>query len=680
MGAAAAARNWIVLDGSAMEQPATGGTVRQSHYLAFVDGLRAVAILAVVGFHTELPGFGGGFIGVDVFFVISGFLIISQIRSDLEAGRFAILSFYARRTLRILPPLIVMLVAVYCIAPFILPTPRVYFDFAMSSLLSPTVASNIYFYLKQGYFDLAANQKPLLHTWTLAVEEQFYFVVPALLMAVFILGKRRFGLPALAIALLLAAISWAGAVHFTTTAGKNPAFYLMHWRAWEFIAGGVLAAAVPFLRRAPHLIVELLGLLGLAAIVFAATCFDPRLAYPSWHATVPVAGASLVILAGLAQPQIAAARLLATPLFTAIGLVSYGWYLWHWPLLSLMRIHRLGEASLVPDLLGGGALGLLLACGSYRYVEQPIRAWGRRQIEVMKAGPIVAGGVAACFGTALVAGVIGFGGYFTTQSMVASRYGIDGHGVLDNGCRIFTGSTIPDHCLAGATGIILGDSHADALSGSFTRKFAENKITLISLARGGCSPLWFAPSQRKANPRHACTNLIAPFERLLALPKPLTAAVIDSTWVTPLISGELLAELVAQFDRKTRVLVIGPVPLFAKSSLDCIVLSDRRDGNRDLCTRPRSEVVAERQVIVDALQTLSGRFDNVRVIDPIDLFCDTTTCRPFKGDKVFYLDDGHVTTLGAETIYDSFGSDFRWLTAQPGAEPPAAAHAPSPNG
>jgi peptidoglycan/LPS O-acetylase OafA/YrhL len=658
-----------------MAGPGAGNNVRQTHYLDFVDGLRAIAIIAVVGFHTEVPGFGGGFVGVDVFFVISGFLIINQIRSDLENDKFSILSFYARRTLRILPPLIVMLVAVYCAAPFILPTPKVAFDFAMSAVLSPTVASNIYFFFKQGYFDLAANQKPLLHTWTLAVEEQFYFVVPALLMAIFYFGKKKFGWPALAIAVLLAVVSWAGAVRHTTTIDRNPAFYLMHWRAWEFIAGGVLVAAVPALKRAPRAAVELLGLAGLAAIIFAVTRYDARMAYPSWHATVPVAGATLLILAGLAQPQVTAARLLGTRPITAVGLVSYSWYLWHWPILSLMRIERFGEASLLPDIVGGGALALLLAWGSYRYVEQPIRGWGRRQIENRKAGPIVVGGLVACLSTALLAGVAGFGGYFVTQSMVASRYGIEGHGVLDNGCRILTRSAIPPHCLSGGIGMILGDSHADALSGTLTKKFAEQNITLVSLARGGCSPLWFAPSQRRANPNHGCSNLIGPFSQLLALPKPLKFAIIDSTWVTPLISGQLLAELVSQFDLQTRVLVIGPVPLFAKSSLDCVILSDRRGDGRDLCTRPRSEVEAGRQGSIDALRTLIGRYDNVRLIDPIDLFCDATTCRPFKGDQVFYLDDGHVTPLGAERIYDSFSGDFQWLTGPHLAQLPAARQA-----
>src|SRR5262249_38384048 len=161
---------------------------------------------------------------------------------------------------------------------------------------------------------------------------------------------------------------------------------------------------------------EFLGAAGLAAIVFATMRYDARMEYPSWAATLPVAGATLFILAGMTQPSIVAARILGTRFFTAIGLVSYGWYLWHWPILSLMRIHRFGEASLLPDLIGGGVIALLLAWGSYRYLEQPIRAWGRRQIEAKNAGPIVARGVGACLGTAAIAGVIGFAGYSTIEA------------------------------------------------------------------------------------------------------------------------------------------------------------------------------------------------------------------------------------------------------------------------
>ena len=162
-------------------------------YFPFIDGLRALSILAVVGCHVGLPGFAGGFVGVDIFFVISGFLIINQIKEGLEAKRFSWVTFYARRNLRILPPFIVMVLAVYLVAPFLLPNPEVYLDFIRSAVLSPVMLSNVLFYLRQGYFDISAYEKPFLHTWTLSVEEQFYLLSPILLMLIFRLGGRRFG-------------------------------------------------------------------------------------------------------------------------------------------------------------------------------------------------------------------------------------------------------------------------------------------------------------------------------------------------------------------------------------------------------------------------------------------------------------------------------------------------------
>ena len=165
----------------------------QHAYLAFVDGLRAVSILAVVGFHIRLAGFPGGFVGVDVFFVISGFLIINQIKSALEANRFSIVGFYSRRALRILPPFILVLLATLAVAPFVLPAPTVYLEYMRQAAISPLMLSNFLFYTRQGYFDLNADEKPFLHTWTLSIEEQFYLLAPILLILLFRLGKGKFG-------------------------------------------------------------------------------------------------------------------------------------------------------------------------------------------------------------------------------------------------------------------------------------------------------------------------------------------------------------------------------------------------------------------------------------------------------------------------------------------------------
>jgi hypothetical protein len=418
---------------------------------------------------------------------------------------------------------------------------------------------------------------------------------------------------------------------------------------------------------------ELLGCAGLAAIVFAVVAYNSKTVYPSWRATMPVAGTALAILAGLASPQIAVARLLATRVMVAIGLVSYGWYLWHWPILSLMRIRRLNETVLLPDLIGGGVVAFVLACASYRYLEQPLRAWGRDQIRLGKAGRIVTGGTAVALGTALLTGAAGFGGYFATQALIEARYGTQGSGELDNGCRISLGTDIPDHCLTGRVVVLLGDSQAGAMVGSFTKKFAEQDVTLTSLYRGGCSPLYFAPSQRQTNFTHGCRNLMAPLDRLLALKGRVTGVMVTSAWdaYRQLLSSALLAELVTQFDPSTRILVLGAAPTFMKSGLDCVVLADRYGANRDACTRLRREVDAARASSLPALRSVTGRFDNVRFIDPIDLFCDATTCRPFAGNVVLYEDQSHVTPRGAELIYDAFRADFRWLTGEP-SQPAAA--------
>ena len=632
-------------------------------YLAFIDGLRAVSILAVIGFHVGLPGFFGGFVGVDIFFVISGFLIINQIKDELDAGRFSILGFYARRQLRILPVFMVVLLCVFLVAPFVLPTPDVYGDFAPAAAAAPLSLANVLFFLRQGYFDIAADQKPLLHTWTLSVEEQFYLVAPLALLVIFRFGRQRFGMAAALVALGLALVSFIGAIAETSTTGRNAAFYLAHWRAWEFVVGGLITGRVVLaVRHAPRLAVEVIGCVAVATIFLAVSTLNAAMAYPSWRAALPVAGAALTILAGVAQPRIIIARMLSLPWLVGIGLVSYSWYLWHWPILSFIRISRLGEASVLVDLLGGGLLAFVLASLSYQFIERPMRPWRKSVGGSKHSGRIVARGVAACFATALIGGLSSLAGYFAITAFVESRYGIEGQGVLDNGCRIVTSSTIPDHCLEGNLSILLGDSHADALSGTLARRFDQHGSRLVSIARGGCNPMSFAPSVRANDRRHASSNLLGPFERLLAFPAQVHSVVIDSAWRGNPPTAQRVAEFVTQFDpARTHILFIGPVPIFNMPSLACVVLSDRYGIGRDRCNLVRSEFEAERAPIVKLLTATAARFSNVRFIDPIDVFCDWSTCRSYKGDDVYYLDQGHVSPAGAGRIYDDFERDFRWL-------------------
>jgi peptidoglycan/LPS O-acetylase OafA/YrhL len=651
---------------SALEKAGPPDRTETKHfnYLAFLDGLRAISILAVVAFHMGVPGVSGGYVGVDVFFVISGFLIINQIKDGLTSGRFSIFSFYANRTLRILPPFLIMVAVVDIVAPFVLRTAATAWDFLPSAGLAPLMVSNIVFLVTQGYFDISAVEKPLLHTWTLSVEEQFYLFAPLLLPLLFWLGNRRFGPVAAAVGLVLAAVSIAAAAAPHVSNGLTAAFYLPPYRAWEFLAGGFIGApAASAMRALPRRLVDLIGWVGIGCILIAVSAFDAATPYPSWNAALPVAGATLALLSGFSDPTTTVARFLSLRWLVAIGLVSYGWYLWHWPILSFMRTMRLDESSLLYDSLGGGLLAFVLACVSYRYVEQPIRRWRKSSANLKRPERIVLSGVVACSVLAALGGAGAWAGYLSTRSFLASRYGTEGRGTLENGCHRVSRSGLPDKCFeSGPVGIVLGDSHASMLVGSFARSFDALGIRLVSVAGPSCYPTLFAPEQRKVNRQHRCARAIAPFERLLAGSEPVRFVIISAHWRYDESALSHLSDLISQFDpEQTRILLIGQVPDFPKSSLECVVYSDLYGDTRDRCVTPRSAVEARYSAITAALKAMPDRFGNVRYIDPLDLFCDATTCRPFDKDAVFFEDTNHVTPRGADAIYDAFAADFLWL-------------------
>jgi len=636
---------------------------RNLHYLAFVDGLRAVSILAVVAFHVGVPGIPGGFVGVDIFFVISGFLIINQIKSGLIAGKFSILTFYAHRALRIMPPYLIVLTATYALAPFFLSTTAVYWDFLASAALAPLMVTNVVFYLSQGYFDISAIDKPLLHTWTLAVEEQFYFVAPILLLLIFRLGKGRFGLPAILIGLALIIASLTGAIAETSTSGRNAAFYLSHWRAWEFLAGGFIGPQlIAAVRRLPGIVVEVMAWIGAGCIVLATGAFNSSMPYPSFNAALPVAGAAFVIMCGLARPECTVAKFLALRWMVAVGLVSYSWYLWHWPILSVIRMARVSEPSLVLDALGGGLLAFVLACITYRYVEQPIRRWRKSPGRLKNPGGIVLKFVAASLATALLGASTALGGYWSTKTYLASHYGVEGKGVLDKGCESKEG--FAELCFQGRLGILVGDSHATVLFGTFAKRFDALGIRLVSVARGGCNPLMLVPSSRDHNRRDDCARLITPYERLIARPDPASFVIISGYWGYGTDAVSQLSAMISELPAQTRILLIGQVPTFFQSSMECVVLSDRYRSNRDRCLRSRSEIEASNAAIADVLKSMPAKFPNVRYIDPVNVFCDQTVCRPFKNDEIFYVDSHHLSPAGADRLYDYFESDFLWLAGK----------------
>lgn len=330
-------------------------------YRPEVDGLRAIAVLAVILFHAGFGWIGGGFVGVDVFFVISGYLITSILINDLQNQRFSILGFYERRVRRILPALFfIMLVCIPFAWMWMLPGQMR--DFSQSLFAVGLFYSNFFFWSEAGYFAPSTETMPLLHTWSLAVEEQFYLVFPVLLLLTWRLGQRFLFLLISVLALASLAASEVG-----WRADSIANFYLPHTRVWELLAGSLAALVVQRRGVGEN---NIFALAGLCAIGFSFFAYQETTPVPSVYALVPVLGTVLIVL--FAGANTVVARLLSTPVLVGLGLISYSAYLWHQPVFAFARI-RLGEdlGPLVYLLLI--ALSLGLAGLSWRFVERPFR-------------------------------------------------------------------------------------------------------------------------------------------------------------------------------------------------------------------------------------------------------------------------------------------------------------------
>src|SRR5580765_4339515 len=345
-----------------------------------IQGLRGIAVALVVLFHAGLP-FPGGFTGVDVFFAISGFVITSSLVAELERdGRLSLTRFYARRVRRLLPALATMIVVVTALGTLATPVGAMHIT-ALTGLFASTFGANVYLSaLPQGYFGASTTLDPFLHTWTLAVEEQFYVVVPALLLGAWLLGRSRpfrgaSRLTALAAVAALTAASFELAVRTLSepaaavTFADRFGFYGAPARAWEFGGGALLALVFPLLRRVPAFAATAAGTCGLAAVCFAGFAIHGQASFSAWEALLPVGGACLLMAAGAAPENMCSALLAVRPL-TWIGDRSYSWYLWHWPLIVFARGLAPGSGWVAPV---AAAISLVPASLSYRYVENPIR-------------------------------------------------------------------------------------------------------------------------------------------------------------------------------------------------------------------------------------------------------------------------------------------------------------------
>jgi peptidoglycan/LPS O-acetylase OafA/YrhL len=339
------------------------GHVLKPDYRPEIDGLRAVAVLAVLLFHLGIEGFGGGFVGVDVFFVISGFLITRILITEISAGNFRFANFYERRVRRIVPSQLAALVLT-ALGAFLLFSPEDFLKFSDALMATLLFVSNIYFWREIGYFTADVDIKPLLHMWSLSVEEQFYLLWPLLIVAL-MTRKWRGWLPLVGILLagasLVAAIVWAGR-------DPNAAFYLLPFRVFEFVIGGAMVFALRY--RFPHpWLNEIVFLLGLALIFYAIAFYSVTTPFPSYFALVPCLGAALIIFAGSAPLS---RWVLANRVMVYLGLISYQIYLIHWPLIVFFKYRAFAPMTILEQMFVT-AITLVISVLIYHGIDRPCR-------------------------------------------------------------------------------------------------------------------------------------------------------------------------------------------------------------------------------------------------------------------------------------------------------------------
>jgi len=469
-------------------------------YRPDIDGLRAVAVLSVIAFHAGWKRLEGGFVGVDVFFVISGYLISSIVFSEIASSRYSILGFYERRIRRIFPALFGML-AVASVAAFIYLLPSELVDYAKSMLAATVSASNVYFWQHSGYFD-APLSKPLQHTWSLAVEEQFYLFFPLFLMVVRKYFPQRLRVSVIALFFISLAASAAVVSH-----DQQAAFYLPYTRAWELLLGTLLSLGL-FPRLQSAWLRNLATLTGMGMIGFSVLFYTQETLFPGLSALVPCVGSALIIGAGEGGASVMGGFLSWRPM-VFIGLISYSLYLWHWPVIIMQNMGLLvGVASIGAryglqlsshriDMLVEVTVSLLLAVLSWRFVERPFRN-GRLRLT---GRPLFAlAGTVVCLLVAVSSVAVVSGGFQTRFPQDALRV-VNALDAKEASAAMRVGSCFittdyhfeqykVDKCLsqdkARKNYLLLGDSHSAMLWSALSSSL--HGVNVMQASTAACEP------------------------------------------------------------------------------------------------------------------------------------------------------------------------------------------------
>jgi peptidoglycan/LPS O-acetylase OafA/YrhL len=624
-------------------------------YRAEIDGLRALAVVPVILFHAGFELFSGGFVGVDVFFVISGYLITTILIEDLENQRFSLVSFYERRARRILPALFfVMFVCIPFAWMWMLPSQMK--DFSQSLVAVSLFASNILFWRESGYFGAAAEEKPLLHTWSLAVEEQYYVLFPIFLFLAWRYGKNRvFWMIVVmaSISLLLSEWGWRN------KASAN--FYLAPTRAWELFAGSIAAFIVQKngVRKD-----NFLALLGLAAIIFSIFAYDESTPFPSVYALVPVLGVVLLIL--YADKETIAAKLLSTKGFVGIGLLSYSAYLWHQPLFAYSSVIWIGEVQWVRIVLI--LLTLPIAYLSWRYVERPFRdraRFTRNKIFVLS------------FISLSMFFVVGIAGHLSNGFQ--DRFTPTAHYQLTQTPELFNIECLERYpifanlstCRASSFNepeiALIGDSHSHALYESLAARYSEH--TVINLGVWSCFP--FVNNEHFE--KNDCGKKQIQLFNFLETNTQIHTIILSGYWGYLASGGfdtrgvgwrlhsnisdtdaesfiENASDFFTNLDNESiRLVIVEDVPDLDFNPVECGDVGLFRFVKSN-CTMSNESFIERKSQVDSVMNRLANIFSEVNYVRTEHIFCSEEGCSSLINNETLYKDGDHLSRIGANLV------------------------------
>jgi peptidoglycan/LPS O-acetylase OafA/YrhL len=660
-------------------------------YRTDIDGLRAIAVLFVIGFHTFPTLFPGGFVGVDVFFVISGYLITGILLSNFQQRRFSLPEFYGRRIRRIFPALLLVLAACLAAGWYVM-LPDEFHDLAQQVLASAGFVYNRLLWHSDPYFETGADIKPLLHLWSLAVEEQFYIAWPVVLW----LGLRL-RLNVVVVISILAVGSFALNIMDTFSSSfvaTQRAFASSQTRAWELLLGGLLAyttapcgGSLPVIpvtgataaRKMRNNVLAIIGITLLASVLVG---ISPKSPFPGFWALLPTIGTYLTIAAG-AGAWLNSAVLASRPC-RFIGLISYPLYLWHWPLLSFARVLNGATPPAIVRLSLVG-VAIFLAWLTYQTVERPIRL--ERRLPLKAISLLVA---------MLIIGSLSYGGF---------RYDpLDGRSVLQQLTDVVRHSPLPGYgpcrdpqllwlklCLVaeqgGTDAALIGDSHAQDKFFGFVRIEHEHRWALLS--NPGCPPVYGINLYIDGNPESDCRQKSAKVIDWLDSQPQIKTVVLgffgNYFLTTPYAADHVinhtgpgrvrlsgvpgqkgsraeiffagLDQAITQLERAGKqIVVLMDLPELPFLPRDCYRRQDTSG-----CILQRSAVDARQAEFRAIIAKLQHAHPGIRVFDPLERFCPNSRCIYIEAGQVLYKDSHHLSHYGSDRYAEAFS---RWLTSR----------------